>query len=253
MKKLCILLAALTLSLGAPAQSFDRSSSDFFSLELTDWLEFNPLSYIYVGMQGPAAESGNGQVPRYTDHTNFGRSVEFGFNLAELVIRPYITGAIGLGANLNWNYFNLFSDYLWVPYSNGTNVTIMDKMFLEHAPVIRSIKKSTLSVMSFDFPLNFTQYIGPFSITVGATAKINLAGRHRFRGVDSEGNKMNMRKSGIYFSKDIKTNLFTYDIHAAFAYGGLGLYVKYKPMAVLSGPSPEFTVWTIGLILGLDM
>ena len=107
--------------------------------------------------------------------------------------------------------------------------------------------------MSFNFPVNFTQHFGSIAISIGATAELNLPGIHRFRGTDIFGNEVNNRKSGTYFSNNVKTTLFSYDVHAAVAYGGFGLYFRYSPVAVLASDNPKFNTWTLGLILGLDM
>ena len=76
MKKLFVLLAALSLSVGAAAQRFG-SISEHTSLEINDWFEVNPLSYIYVGLKGPASLKDD----QFAPYPSFGRSPEFGFNL----------------------------------------------------------------------------------------------------------------------------------------------------------------------------
>lgn len=244
MKKLFVLLAALSLSVGAAAQRFG-SISEHTSLEINDWFEVNPLSYIYVGLKGPASLKDD----QFAPYTSFGRSQEFGFNLVEFAIHPYRSGTIAVGLGLDWDYYKLNSGRMWVP--NGP-----DKSYIYTASVIEpwgKIRQSTLSVMSFNIPLNFTQHFGSLAISVGATAELNLAGIHRFRG-EYLGNEVNNRKSGDYFSKNIKTTLFTYDVHAVVAYGGLGLYFRYSPVSVLATEeNPHFNTWTLGLILGLDI
>ena len=245
MKKLFVLLSALSLSLGAAAQGFG-SISEHTSLEISDWFEVNPLSYIYVGLKGPA----NLKDDQFgTNTTSFGRSQEFGFNLVEFAFHPYYKGTISIGADLDWDYYKLNAERMWVPSEDKTLISTM------YVPDFwGKIRQSTLSVMSFNFPLNFIHHFGALALSVGATAEVNLAGIHRFRGTDLAGNDVNNRKSGPYFSKSITTTRFTYDVHAAVAYGGLGLYARYSPVSVLASEgNPHFNTWTLGLILGLDM
>ena len=249
MKKIFALLLSLTLCGSAFAQGFGSMSSDMdLFVQLGDSpFTFQPISYVHWGMSGIL----NSTDEIYAKNTSFVRNQQFGFNMVELSFHPYRTGALTLGADVEWNWFNLSKDYMWVPNeSNGTKVVIKSKAEAD----MKEIKKTVLSVCTFGFPLSYTQRFGKFAITAGATAELNLNACVQFKGIMTDGTLVSEMKGGKRYSKYVTTNVFTYNIHAAISYGGLGIYAKYRPMHVLKEDyGPQFQTWTLGLVIGMGM
>lgn len=249
MKKLIAVLLGLSIACGAFAQGFGSMTSDVdLYVELGDSpFTFQPLSYVFVGMDGIITPSDN----LYATNTRPSRNQQFGFNMVELAFHPYSTGTFTLGADVEWNWYHMNRDYMWVPNeSNGTRVSVKNK----DDAGFKEVKGSILSVCTFSFPLSFNQKVWRFNFNLGATAELNLNGCVQFKGITTDGTVVNEMKGGNRYSKNIATNLFSYNIHAAISYGGLGVYAKYRPKAVLQDSyGPQFQTWTIGLILGLGM
>ena len=174
---------------------------------------------------------------------------EFQMNIVELRLNPYPTGWFTLGLDFDWDYYRLDNTHFWQPDGSG-KVTI--------APMegsgMKKIKKSRLSVRTLAVPVSFNQSFGQFSLRIGAAAEYNFPGITRFKGTSAEGGTVKEWKSGSRFSKDIKTNAFTYNVFGALSYDDVGVYVKYCPVSVFQeGYGPQFKAVTIGVIVGLGM
>lgn len=202
-----------------------------------DVVTFDVLSHFNFGFHGlnPGAD------PSFALCTNFARSGEIGLNLVEIGVRPYHGGTFSLGVDLNWDNYRLWKSFYWeVEPVDGT-------VRVAPATAFESIRKSVLRVLSFEFPLEFTQTIGEkLDLTVGASAELNFAGSTHFRATDASGNVI---RNGNYHIANIKTHIFTYNFHAAISYRGIGLYAKYSPVPQFAeGFGPQFTTWTTGII-----
>lgn len=254
MKKLLSIIVCLSLAYSSFAQGFmSRAADRDFGIEISDYFTFEPLSYFNFGFNSLTNDQDN-----FGENTSFFRSQEFAFNMLELSFLPYDGGCISIGADVNWNWYHLNKDLMWIPYSgtfgipqeNGDHVGVVPK---ELAPV-SDVKRSVLSVATFSFPIGFTQKFGRIALMVGVSPELNLKGRTEFRGTMMDGSQIKETKSGLRFSNKINTNLFTYNIHAAISYGGLGLYVKYRPKPQFAeGYGPQFNTWTFGMVIGIGM
>lgn len=242
------LLAVSTLVFAQGIEPFGESISekthrDFGSREQ---VSFNGLSYIGVGFHAPFYPVSND----YLDHTSFFKNVEFFFNLAELQFHPYSGGSISIGVDMDWDYYKMSKDYMWHPITDGT---IIEPVAIETQDIKR-VKKSQLSVMSFEFPITFEHKAGAWSFRAGVVPEINLNGIARFKGIDARDSNINDNSSGAQFSNGIITNRFTYSFLAAVNYGGLGIYARYNPKPQLRlGYGPQFSSVTVGLVIGFGM
>ena len=173
---------------------------------------------------------------------------EFVMNLLELRVSPYPTGRFTLGLDFDWDYYRLDSYHYWLPEADKVSIKSMENSGL------KKIKKSRLSVRTLSVPVAFEQDFGQFTLRLGASAEYNFPGIVRFKGVDREGGTVKHWKSGNYFSKDVKTTTFTYNVFGAISFGGIGAYVKYCPVQQFEkGYGPQFQTLTFGVITGLGM
>jgi len=267
MKKLLSVVFCFCLATGAFAQGFGSRMADVnLDYELGESpFTFAPVSYIYFGFNGLMNTDDN-----LNKYMGFFRSQQFGLNMLELAMSPFPGGRLSLGADFTMNWFNLNKDYMWIPYgypvngqpqgwgTNGRFVTFGPKEDYG----IHEVKQSVLSVYTFGFPLTFSYTVGKVTMALGATLELNLDGKAQFKGVDTAGNNINEMKSGKRFSKKIGTNRLGFNVHAAFSYGGLGIFAKYNPIpkfykGEMNGAvvycGPQFQSWTVGLIIGLGM
>lgn len=229
MKKLFLILALAALPF---------TSAFAFPTDDDEVVTFDILSHFYFGFHGltPGAD------PAFAQSTNFARSGEIGFNLIEFGVRPYQSGTISLGVDLDWDNYRLWKSHYWeVEPVDGTVKVAPSTPF-------ESVSKSVLRVLSFEFPLDFTQTIGQkLDLTVGASAELNFAGSTHFRATGLDGSVL---RNGPYHIANIKTQLFTYNFHASITYNGIGLYAKYSPKPQFAeGFGPQFVTWTTGIIL----
>ena len=256
MKRIFVILLALGHGLSASAQVFSEAG-EYNDFEVNDVIDISCLSHFDFGFNG--LFSGKSDAD-YADHTAFFQSQKFGFNMIELVIKPFRGFAFTLGADVNWNWYHVNKDFFWMPYEptpgliapreNGTHVLIASKEYYG----FKEIKKSELSVCTFSFPIDLNFQAHKFTLTLGASPELNLKGRTRFKGVQHDGTVVREYKSGARRSNAIATNFFTYNIHAALSYGGLGVFGMYRPGAQFQEEyGPQFQTWTVGLILGLGI
>lgn len=253
MKKFITFVMAICLATGAFAQGFGQHAIGINEIEIGDRFDFEVINYLHFGFNGIIKNE------TVSSKTGFFRSQQFGFNMLEFGFLPYEDGKISLGADVEWNWYHLNKDYVWVPLSDGSSQSytaggsilgILPKDLVG----VSEVKRSIFSVCTFGFPVNFTHHFGKMALQVGVTPELNLNGYVQFRGLNLAGENVNDMRSGARFSKNIKTNLFTWNAHAAISYGGLGLYFKYSPKNVLQqNYGPQFNTFTVGLILGLGM
>ena len=205
-----------------------------FTTEFVSYFAFGDHSFL--GASGDFEKASNN------------RSTEFVFNIIELRLRPYQGAKISLGVDFDWDYYRLSKDYYWQPDSNNGSVAIAAR----DAGGFSKIKKSNLNVRTLSVPLSFEQDFGKCTFRIGAAGEYNFPARTRFKAIDNNGAKVKETRSGARFADNIKTNDFTYNIFAAFAFEGVGVYVKYNPMPqIMEGSGPQFKTLTFGVICGL--
>lgn len=248
MKRIFAILAvALSFAVSVSAQVENRKldfdeDTDFFLGKGA--LKAEPLSYFAFG---------DHQFFNATD--NFDQikgkaNTEFLFNIFEIGLKPYPTGMFSVGVDLAWNYFRLDSWHYWLPDASKQSVSIAT---MENSG-IKTIKKSRLSVRTIGVPVTFEQSFGSFDIRIGAIGEYNFPAVSKFRGVDKDGSAIKETKSGTRFSNGILTNTFTYSFFGAVSFGGMGMYLKYRPTPqIQEGHGPQFQTLTIGVITGLGM
>ncbi len=253
MKKILTFVMALCIATGAFAQGFGSHAAGINEMEIGDRFNFEVISYLHFGFNGIVKND------NISSKTGLFSSQQFGLNMLELGFLPYEDGKLSIGADVEWNWYHLNKDYVWVPLSDGSSQnytsggSILGVLPKEIAGV-SEVKRSVFTICTFGFPVNFTHHFGKLALQVGVTPELNLNGRVQFKGVNFAGENVNDARSGARFSKNIKTSLFTWNAHAAISYGGLGIYFKYSPQNVLQqNYGPQFNTFTVGLILGLGM
>ena len=253
MKKILTFVMALCIATGAFAQGFGSHAAGINEMEIGDRFNFEVISYLHFGFNGIVKND------NISSKTGLFSSQQFGLNMLELGFLPYEDGKLSIGADVEWNWYHLNKDYVWVPLSDGSSQnytsggSILGVLPKEIAGV-SEVKRSVFTICTFGFPVNFTHHFGKLALQVGVTPELNLNGRIQFKGVNFAGENVNDARSGARFSKNIKTSLFTWNAHAAISYGGLGFYFKYSPQNVLQqNYGPQFNTFTVGLILGLGM
>ena len=253
MKKILTFVMALCIATGAFAQGFGSHAAGINEMEIGDRFNFEVISYLHFGFNGIVKND------NISSKTGLFSSQQFGLNMLEIGFLPYEDGKLSIGADVEWNWYHLNKDYVWVPLSDGSSQnytsggSILGVLPKEIAGV-SEVKRSVFTICTFGFPVNFTHHFGKLALQVGVTPELNLNGRVQFKGVNFAGENVNDARSGARFSKNIKTSLFTWNAHAAISYGGLGIYFKYSPQNVLQqNYGPQFNTFTVGLILGLGM
>ena len=253
MKKVFTILMALCMLTGVYAQGFGHRATGINEMEIGDRLDFEVLSYLHFGFNGIVKNDD------LSGKTSFFNSQQFGFNMVELAFRPYESGKISLGADVEWNWFHLNKDYVWLPFSEGSSNPFISGgtrlgIFPKELAGVREVKRSIFSVCTFGFPINFTQRFGKGAFQLGVTPELNLNGFVQFKGTNLMGENIDEMRSGARYTKNINTNNFSFNVHAAISYGGLGLYFKYRPLNVVKeNYGPQFNTITVGLILGIGV
>lgn len=247
MKRFLFAAIFSALAFGAAAQplpdfddlkDFHKESSSTGSKPKTDFLM---LDYVGYGIHGMIA----GDAP-YLDNTSFWQNREVYFNLIGFVFRPGSEGrhAFTLGVDLDWDNYRLDGAHMWIPSEKAVRIATLEEGGM------KSVSKSILRVLSFDFPLDYTLSLGGLNLTLGASAQLNLPGRTRFIGINREDSEVRNTKSGPLRATDIRTNNLTWNAHAQITFDHLGIYAKYCPQPVfMKDFGPQFTHWTVGLIL----
>ena len=232
MKKIFVtLFAMLAMSMAMPAQnvSFSKDNDMAFG---NDWFVVEPLSYLGYGYQIKSA---------YPD--NAGYSDEFFLNAMELGFRPFSAGLISIGVDWTMNTYRLDKAHLWGAEDNG-KVWARDASSL---PGSTTLKSSRLRVHTFSIPLSFEVRAGKGAFRIGAAGEYNLPANVRNRTADGG-------KTTKELKKGIGVNEFTYSAFGAISFGGLGIYVKYRPsFQFAEGDGPHFNNLCVGLVLGLGM
>lgn len=235
MKKCFLTIVIALAALSASAQEF--TDTPYFYTG-NSRLRVSMIDNFAYGFILPSASHINACGAQYIGNTDFGRNREFSFNFANIEYLLFPGGSIGLGMDLHWSNYRMNKTCYWEPY-NYDLVQVSDP-----AGKYSSVKRSVLRVLSVDFPLDYTQHFGPVSFTLGVSGELNFPAVTRFKGVDTAGEKVKFR------SGSITTELLSANVHACFSLYGIGLYIKYRPVAQFTPDSgPVFTSWSAGLMI----
>ena len=230
MKKIFFtLLAMLAFSMTMPAQNveFSKDCDLTFGNEV---FVVEPLSYLGFGYQLKSADA---------DKAAF--SDQFFINAMELGFRPFSNGLISIGVDYKMDTYRMNEKYLWTIHDNGNVVETAAATFPG------AVKNAKLRVHTFAIPLSFELNAGKSSFRVGAAAEYNLPAVAKYKWVkDGE--------TTSYKDKCSTNNEFTYSAFGSISYGGLGVYVRYRPaFQFAEGKGPHFNNLVVGLVLGLGM
>ena len=232
MKKIFVtLFAMLAFSMMMPAQNVEFSED----CDLTFGNEVfvvEPLSYIGYGYQLKSA---------YPE--NAGYSDEFFVNAMELGFRPFSNGLIAIGVDYKMDTYRLDKNSMWTAVTNG-NIHRDPASML---PGNSSLKSSRLRVHTFSIPLSFELNAGKSSFRIGAAGEYNLPAIVKTKMIDD--NEVSTVKG-----KGTCMNEFTYSAFGSISYGGLGVYVRYRPASqFIDGKGPYVNNLVVGLVMGLGM
>lgn len=241
MKKCIVTIAVLLATVSASAQEFTDTPSFYTG---TDKLRISLLDYFGVGVIIPGTGQLNLCGADFINNTSFGRNRDIFFNLASFEYRPFYGSTLGLGMDMHWDAYRLDKTHYWLPEDYDC-VSVADAN-----GAFSKVTKSTLRVLSFDFPLDYTQQFGPVAVTLGVSAELNMPAFTKFKGVDTSGAKVKQTARGPLRSTSISTQYLSANFHAYLTYYGIGLFVKYRPTPQFPAESgPYFTSWSAGLLL----
>ena len=244
MKKFFILIAASLLAVPSFAIGPVEDPED------ESVVNFDVLDHFGFGVHGitPAADDANAK--QFDSWSKFGYNTEIFFNIVTLSIHPYPTGTILIGADVDWDSYRIGKNKegestYWMLDNNNCISPVVAHRYSK-------VNKTHLRVWGFDFPIEFKQKIGDFSITLGGALELNMAGTTKFKGVvnTSLGGSEETTLS-TFKANDIEVNRFGYHLTAKLQFFNFGLYAKYNPVPQFDGVNgPKFTTWTVGLIIG---
>ncbi|MBR3030004.1 MAG: hypothetical protein IKH93_02490 [Bacteroidales bacterium] len=169
------------------------------------------------------------------NNSNVAGGVDFGINIIEVGVKPFSGSSLTLGADFLLDTYHPTSGKYFL--SGGHSTAIVPSIFSK-------IKYSTSTVLGFGLPLTFTQRLtDKLSVSVGATARINMNASTRLVYTNSDNKWNTERASGIY------TNRVTYDLNLSVDVDGFGIYASYRPMNVFeANHGPSYNTFAVGLI-----
>ena len=232
MKKIFVtLFAMLAFSMMMPAQNveFSEDADLTFGNEV---FVVEPISYIGYGYQ---IKGNYPDVAGYSD--------EFFINAMELGIRPFKNALIAIGVDYKLDTYRLDKAHLWGAEDGGS----IWKRDASSLPGSSTLKSSKLRVNTFAIPLSFELNAGKSSFRIGAAAEYNLPAKVSNKIKTSDGVNKEVKKG-------LGVNEFTYSAFGSISYGGLGVYVRYRPSFIFEeGSGPHYNNLTVGLVMGLGM
>ena len=234
MKKALFTLAALlAVTFSMNAQSKFRFNEDVDLTFGNDVFVVEPLSYIGFGYHLKNNEMS-------TEQNAF--NSEFFVNIMELGFRPFRGGMISLGVDYDLDQYRLNKKYYWYAVEEQGAIILPIE-----ASLYKSVKYSRINVHTFSIPLSFELSSDKCAFRVGVAGEYNLpaVNKNYFANIDGGTSR--------YRVKNIPVNEFTYSLFGSIAYGGFGVYVRYRPMYQLGENSPQFKTLTIGAVLGIGM
>ena len=224
-----IALLALSFCLSANKVKFSRDIDVSYGNKL---FSVEPISYIGYGYHLKNDEM--------KDEMNAFNS-EFFINIMELSLRPSSWLGINLGVDYDLDVYRLDKQSIWQAQAN-------DKVWvssLSMMPSYKAVKSSVLRVHTFSVPLSFEFNAGKCAFRLGAAGEYNLPATVKNRIAEDKGTTKQVVKG-------IKTQNLSYSAFGAISYGGLGVYVRYRPSYQFDqGYGPHFKSLTIGAVIGL--
>ena len=146
--------------------------------------------------------------------------------------------AFSIGLGLNWRNYCLTGPYQFIKTDNSIG--------LDSYPEGTEGKQSRLKIVTLSVPLLYNRHIWKgISITAGGI--VNFATHSSLESkFYSNGREIKTSHDGVY------PRPVTVDVYGALTVCGVGWYVRYSPMKVLSDRrGPDFTALSTGLILAM--
>ncbi len=233
MKKIFVtIIALLAVSFSLCAQRKAHFSKDVEMGFGNDVFRVEPISYLGYGYH-----LWNDDMKQTQNVFNS----EFFVNIMELSLRP-----------ARFMAFNLGVDYDLDTYRLDKKTAYWTKNELNDTPIVHplsmspysAVKYSRMRVHTFSIPLSLEFSVGKCAFRVGAAGEYNLPANIKNRLVAKDGN---VKQS----FKGIKTRELTYSAFGAISYGGLGVYVRYRPVSQFEEGDIQFKSLTIGAAIGL--
>lgn len=137
----------------------------------------------------------------------------------------------------------LFSGEMPENYSSA----VAERLFLS-GDVPEGYRFSRIKIFSVQFPLLFTK---TFKRIAGLKPAIGFGPIFNCNphGSVKTSWKVEQGKNRSYSSDRIGQRKFTIDFYAQVSLGSFGLYARYSPYKILTGPSPDYRTLSTGLIL----
>jgi hypothetical protein len=226
-----VAMLAVTLTMGAQKVRFTEDADLAFG-DKTFVVE--PLSYLGYGYHFKTNEM---------DSEQNAFNNEFFINIIELGLRPFKGGMFSLGVDYDLDQYRLKKSSYWFGIEDKGVVIIPVEL-----STYKKIKSSCLNVHTFSVPLSFELEAGRCAFRIGAAGEFNLPAVTRGRYVGLDGSNIRNR------IPNIPVNQFTYSLFGTISYGGLGIYVRYRPIYQFAeGAGPLFKTLTLGAVLGIGM
>ena len=230
-----VAIVALTLPMNAQRFRFSEAADLAFG-NRTFFVE--PISYLGFGWH-----LFNNEMATEQNAYNS----EFFVNIMELGIRPASGFMIALGVDYKLDQYRLNSSYLWGS-ETGSSAWIRP---LDMSPY-KSVKFSRLNVNTFSVPLSFEFRTWKCAFRIGAAGEYNLPGVNKNKLVKPDGTTETHKVTGIPVKE------FNYSFFGAISYGGIGVFVRYRPTYQFTKDSngllgPQFKSLSIGAVIGLGM
>ena len=239
MKKIFVtLFALLALALSMPAQNvhFSEDVNLAFGNEV---FVVEPISYLGFGYHLPFDGMKDEMKSAFND--------EFFVNVMELGFRPFKGGMFSIGVDYDLDVYRLDKQHFWTcDTDNDKRVHILS------IDMYKSVKKSKLMVHTLSVPVAFELQAGKCAFRLGAAGEYNLPASIKSKMVNNHDEVVTVNAKGI------KTQEFGYSLFGAISYGGLGVYVRYRPTYQFISDEagawgPQFKTLTVGAVLGLGM
>lgn len=235
MKRIVItLLAIAAMTFSMNAQTDVKFSEDADLAYGNEFFFVEPVSYIGYGVHLPNTEMA-------TEMSLFNN--EFFVNVMELGLRPSKCTMFAIGVDYKLDQYRLNKYSLWGAES-GNSVWIRSLISTPY----QEVAYSRLNVHTLSIPLSFECQFGKCSFRVGAAGEYNLPAVNKDKLISNDGSKVKNKVTGIPVKE------FNYSLFGAVNYGGLGLYVRYRPMYQFNdGLGPQFKSLSVGAVIGLGM
>lgn len=174
-----------------------------------------------------------------------GKSLEISWlnALAVNYVMPSLRGKISIGLGFDWRNYKISTSNQRLIVSDGV-------VGVSPYPSDVIPSNSRLKVFSLGVPVLYTQSFGTgkygskTQLRLGAVFNYNSHASIKSFWTDMSGSNV------TEYSGDVGQRKFSVDFIAVFRVYGIGLYVRYSPMSVLSGAGqPQFHPFSTGLML----